>query len=67
MAAKPETGRDACWTAAGVRIDDTAEVNGTGPCTALPALAVVRILSFARRSGLPERLVRQPAHKFARG
>ena len=35
MAAKPETGRDACWTAAGVRIDDPAEVNCTGPCTAL--------------------------------
>jgi hypothetical protein len=35
VAAKPATGVDACWTGAGVRIDDPAEVNGTGPCTVL--------------------------------
>ena len=38
VAAKPATGVDACWTGAGVRIDDPAEVNGTGPLHgALPA------------------------------
>ena len=49
VAAKPATGVDACWTGAGVRIDDPAEVNGTGPCTALyPPASTPRL-----RAGAP--------------
>jgi Tannase-like family of unknown function (DUF6351) len=33
--AKPADAVDACWTAAGERIDDPAEINATGPCTQL--------------------------------
>ncbi|HEY1273956.1 MAG TPA: DUF6351 family protein [Thermoleophilaceae bacterium] len=33
--AKPDTAVDACWTPAGERIDDPAEIDSTGPCTQL--------------------------------
>jgi Tannase-like family of unknown function (DUF6351) len=33
--AKPPEAVDACWTAAGERIDDPAEIGATGPCTQL--------------------------------
>ena len=33
--AKPAEAVDACWTAAGQRIDDPAEIGATGPCTQL--------------------------------
>jgi Tannase-like family of unknown function (DUF6351) len=35
IAAKPAGAVDACWTAAGERIDDPAEIDATGPCTQL--------------------------------
>jgi hypothetical protein len=33
--AKPAEAVDACWTAAGQRIEDPAEIDATGPCTQL--------------------------------
>jgi Tannase-like family of unknown function (DUF6351) len=33
--AKPREAVDACWTPAGQRIDDPAEIDATGPCTQL--------------------------------
>jgi hypothetical protein len=35
IAAKPAQAVDACWTAAGERINDPAEIDATGPCTQL--------------------------------
>jgi hypothetical protein len=35
VANKPASAVDACWTTAGQRIDDPAEVDATGPCTQL--------------------------------
>jgi Tannase-like family of unknown function (DUF6351) len=35
IAAKPAGAVDACWTPAGERIDDPAEIDATGPCTDL--------------------------------
>lgn len=45
---KPGTAVDACWTTAGVRIDDPAEIDGTGPCTTLfPPYQTTRIAAGA--------------------
>jgi Tannase-like family of unknown function (DUF6351) len=47
--AKPADAIDGCWTTAGVRIDDPAEIDATGPCTqAFPPASTPRM-----RAGSP--------------
>jgi Tannase-like family of unknown function (DUF6351) len=49
LRAKPPEAVDACWTPAGQRIDDPAEIDATGPCTQLyPPASTPRL-----RAGAP--------------